>query len=180
MARRVFFSVHYDRDIFRANQVRHANVVAGPDLAGYFNHSEYEEAKRTGAEGIKRMILRHLDRTTVTVVLIGTYTALRPWVRYEMAESIKRKNGLLGIYIHQLWAPGDPPPTLLARISGSLPAKPLVPPLIEFPCYVWDADVTRFAREIEAAGQRSDKLRQPPPTAPPRFGPIFPPRRFSS
>ena len=34
------------------------------------------------------------------MVLIGQQTWLRPWVRYEIAESIRRKNGLLGIYIH--------------------------------------------------------------------------------
>ena len=48
MARRVFFSFHYDRDIWRANQVRNCNVVAGTDVAGFFDHSEYEEAKKKG------------------------------------------------------------------------------------------------------------------------------------
>ena len=80
MARRVFFSFHYDNDIWRANQVRMANVVAGPDRAGFFDHSEYDEAKKQGAEGIRRMINRHLKNTSVTVVLIGRETASRPWV----------------------------------------------------------------------------------------------------
>jgi hypothetical protein len=102
MARRVFFSFHYDNDIWRANQVRNSNVVAGSDVAGFFDHSEYEEAKRAGAEGIRRMILRHLNNTTVTVVLIGTETANRPWVKYEIEQSINRKSGLLGVYIHHL------------------------------------------------------------------------------
>src|SRR5215470_8202461 len=97
MARRVFFSFHYDRDVYRANQVRMANVVQGPAVAGFFDHSEYEEAKKYGDAAIRRMILKHLDNTSVTVVLIGTLTATRPWVRFEIDESIKRKNGLLGI-----------------------------------------------------------------------------------
>ncbi len=46
MARRVYFAFHFERDIFRANQVRNSNVVAGPDRAGFYDHSEYEEAKR--------------------------------------------------------------------------------------------------------------------------------------
>ena len=75
MPRRVFFSFHFDHDSWRANQVRNSNVVAGPDVAGFFDHSEYEEAKKEGPEGIRRMILRHLRNTTVTVVLIGTHTA---------------------------------------------------------------------------------------------------------
>jgi hypothetical protein len=102
MARRVFFSFHYDKDIWRANQVRNANVVVGSDVAGFFDHSEYDEAKKTGKEGIKRMILSHLKNTSVTVVLIGTETASRPWVKYEIEQSVAQNNGLLGIYIHHL------------------------------------------------------------------------------
>jgi hypothetical protein len=117
-------------------------------VAGFFDRSEYEEAKRQGQEAIRRMILRHLQGTTVTVVLIGNQTAYRPWVQYEVAESVRKGNGLLGIYIHHLqdrWgytsAPGP---------------KPSVPTGIEFPACAWDGDLWRFAREIEAAGQRHD------------------------
>jgi len=97
MARRVFFSFHYEGDIWRANQVRNANVVAGPDVAGFFDHSEYEEAKKQEDDGIRKMIRRHLENTTVTVVLIGNQTAFRPWVKFEIEESIKRKKGFLGV-----------------------------------------------------------------------------------
>jgi hypothetical protein len=152
MARRVFFSFHYDNDIWRANQVRNVNVVAGPDVAGFFDHSEYEEAERKADEGIRRMILRHLDRTSVTVVLIGTETAQRPWVQYEIDQSIARKNGLLGIHIHHLKNRN-----LQTSLRGT---KPPVPWAVEFPAYDWDGDLARLRREIEAAGQRSDALRK--------------------
>lgn len=152
MARRTFFSFHFDGDIWRANQVRNANVVAGPDTAGYFDHSEYQEAKKTGDEGIKRMILRHLNNTTVTVVLIGNQTAYRPWVKYEIEQSIARKNGLLGVHIHHLKNKDGQ-----TSMRGS---KPTVPTNIEFPAYDWDGDLDRFGREIEAAGKRSDALRK--------------------
>jgi hypothetical protein len=33
-------------------EVRNANVVAGSDVAGFFDHAEYEEAKKAGKEGI--------------------------------------------------------------------------------------------------------------------------------
>ena len=37
MARRVFFSFHFENDIWRVNQVRNANVVAGgPNAAAKF------------------------------------------------------------------------------------------------------------------------------------------------
>jgi len=151
MARRVFFSFHYDNDIWRANQVRNANVVAGPDVAGFFDHSEYEEAKKAGSEGIRRMILKHLKNTSVTVVLIGRDTSTRPWVKYEIEQSIAQDNGLLGIYIHHL-----------KNQNGETDyrgAKPAVPYGVEFPAYDWDRDLDRFRKEIEAAGKRSDALR---------------------
>ena len=153
MARRVFFSFHFDNDIWRANQVRNCNVVAGADMAGFFDHSEYTEAKKKGDEGIERMINRHLKNTSVTVVLIGKQTASRPWVKYEIKKSIEQDNGLLGIRIHHLknqrgesdWWQG-PTPAVSARV--------------EFPVYDWDGDLDRFRKAIEAAGKRSDALRK--------------------
>jgi hypothetical protein len=151
MARRVFFSFHYDNDVWRANQVRNSNVVAGSDVAGFFDHSEYEEAKKEGTDAIRRMILRHLDGTSVTVVLIGNQTADRPWVKYEVEQSIARKNGLLGIQIHHLKN---------SKGQISLPGPiPTVPSIVTFPIYQWDGDLDRFRREIEAAGRRADALR---------------------
>ena len=151
MARRVFFSFHHENDIWRANQVRNANVVAGSHLAGFFDHSEYEVAEKAGKDGIQRMILSHLKDTTVTVVLIGTETANRPWVKYEIEQSIAHKNGLLGIYIHHLKDSH--------KRSTSRGAKPAVPPGVDFPAYDWDKDLNRFRKAIEAAGKRADALR---------------------
>lgn len=152
MARRVFFSFHYSNDIWRANQVRNSNVVAGADLAGFFDHSEYLEAKKKSDEGIRRMILGHLKNTTVTIVLIGKETANRPWVKYEIAKSAEQGNGLLGINIHHLKDQNGE----TAWFSGPVPD---VPRGVEFPVYDWDKDVKRLAAEIEAAGRRSDRLR---------------------
>ena len=149
MARRVFFSFHYKGDIWRANQVRNANVVAGSDVAGFFDHSEYEEAKKDEKGGIRRMIRKHLKNTTVTVVLIGTETANRPWVKFEIAESVERKNGFLGVNINHL---------KVANIGASPRGpKPEVPGI--FPTYDWDGDLDRFRNYIEEAGKRADAAR---------------------
>jgi hypothetical protein len=153
MARRAFFSFHYDKDIWRANQVRNCNVVAGVEAAGFFDHSEYVEAKKQGDDGIKRMILRNLKNTTVTVVLIGAETASRPWVKYEIAQSIAQKNGLLGIHIYHLKDKDG-------NTSWYRGQVPSVPWGVDFPTYDWDKDLDRFKREIEAAGKRSDSLRK--------------------
>jgi len=152
MARRVFFSFHFDKDVWRANQVRNSNVVAGTDVAGFFDHSEYEEAKKNGSDAIKRMILRHLKGTSVAVILIGTETAKRPWVKYEIEQAIALNSGLLGIQIHHL-------KNAAAETSSPGPT-PTVPSTVSFPVYKWDGDLDRFRREIEAAGNRSDALRK--------------------
>jgi hypothetical protein len=103
MARRVFFSFHYERDIWRASQVRNS-WVSKPDreTAGFWDSASWEEVKKKGEDAIKRWINKELEGTSVTVVLIGTETASRKYVRYEIIQSYNKGNGLLGIYIHKL------------------------------------------------------------------------------
>ncbi len=126
--------------------------MAGPDVAGFFDHSEYEAAKKKGEEEIKRLIRAKLAGTTVTVVLIGSETASRPYVQYEIQQSVAQKNGLLGIYIHHLEDQGG--------LTSNQGPKPAVPYGVEFPAYAWDKDLRKFAQEIEAAGKRADALRR--------------------
>jgi hypothetical protein len=103
MARRVFFSFHYERDIWRAGRVRNS-WVAKPDreTAGFWDAADWEAVRRGGEEAIKKWISEQLTGTSVTVVLIGTETSNREYVRYELEQSWKRGNGILGIYIHQI------------------------------------------------------------------------------
>lgn len=103
MARRVFFSFHYDRDIWRANQVRNCWVThADRESAGFWDASLWERAKTLGDPAVKRLIDNGLENTSVTAVLIGTETDGRPWVDYEIEQSFSRGNGLLAIYIHNI------------------------------------------------------------------------------
>ena len=103
MARRVFFSFHYEKDIWRASQVRNSWVTK-PDResAGFWDAASWEEVKRKGDEAVKRWIRDQLNGTSVTVVLIGSETSERPYVRYEIEQSWERNNGLIGVYIHNI------------------------------------------------------------------------------
>lgn len=103
MARRVFFSFYYERDIWRAGQVRNS-WVAKPnrETAGFWDSASWEKVKKQGDNAIKRWINSQLNGTSVTVVLIGKETSSRKWVRYEIQQSYKRGNGMLGIYIHNI------------------------------------------------------------------------------
>jgi MTH538 TIR-like domain (DUF1863). len=76
--------------------------MQGIEKAGYYDASIWEEAKKTSVIALKRLINKELDYTTVTVVLIGTETFARPWVRYEILKSIERGNFVLGIHINSI------------------------------------------------------------------------------
>jgi hypothetical protein len=103
MARRAFFSFHYERDIWRSCIVRNSWVTK-PDRedAGFWDESLWEAAKKKGDDAVQRMIDEGLKGTSVTVVLIGTETWSRKWVKYEIEKSHERENGLLGVYIHNI------------------------------------------------------------------------------
>ena len=102
MARRVFFSFHYQRDIWRVNQIRNVPEIVGVAAAGFADASLWEEAKKKGDTAIKKLIDDGLKNTTVTVVCIGAKTAGRKYINYEIAQSLKRGNGLVGIHINHL------------------------------------------------------------------------------
>ena len=102
MTRRVFFSFHYENDVWRANQVRNSWVTK-PDAeaAGFVDSAAFEEVKKGGDAAIKKWIDKQLEGTSVTVVLIGTDTSNRDYIKYELEQSWKKGNGILGIYIDQ-------------------------------------------------------------------------------
>lgn len=103
MARRVFFSFHYERDSVRAGVVRNHDLTKKNfSDAGYIDAAAWEEVKRSGDEAIKRWINQQLQGTTVTVVLIGAETASREWVKYEIRKSRENGNGIFGIRIHNI------------------------------------------------------------------------------
>jgi len=102
MTRRVYFSFHYERDIWRANQVRNSWVTKDREANTFLDAADWESLKKKGEEEIKRWINKQMDGTSVTVVLIGKETSTRDWVRYEIRKSYEEKKGLLGVYIHKL------------------------------------------------------------------------------
>jgi hypothetical protein len=103
MARRVFFSFHFDRDILRVGQIRNSNLLrAGDTPSGFVDSADWESIRRQGDDAVRRWINSQLEGTSVTVVLVGAETANRPWINYEIIESWKRGNGILGVYIHNV------------------------------------------------------------------------------
>ncbi len=129
MARKVFFSFHYGRDISRANVVRNSWVTKDKGTAGFLDASLWEEAKAKGDAAIKKLIDDQMVGTTVTAVLIGSETSRRTYVQYEINKSIERGNGLLGIYIHNI-----------KELSGNVAPKGLNPLTARYSTYDWVTD----------------------------------------
>lgn len=100
--RKTFFSFHYERDSWRAGQVRNCNLISSEDQYGFIDAVDWESIQRQGRQAIERWIKDQLKYTSVSVVLIGAETAERPWVRYEILESWNRGNGVLGIWIDRV------------------------------------------------------------------------------
>ena len=102
MARRVYFAFHYD-DVFRCNVVRNSWLThRDRGAAGFFDASLWEKAKKESPAALKRLINDGLHNTSVTVFLLGSHTADRPWVNYELIRSVQVGNGLVGVRINNI------------------------------------------------------------------------------
>ena len=99
MARRVFYSFHYIPDAWRTAQLRNIGKIEGNKSA---SDNDWETVKKGGDKAIQKWIDDQLDGRSCTIVLIGTNTAGRKWINYEIEKSWNDGKGILGIYIHNL------------------------------------------------------------------------------
>ena len=148
MARRVFFSFHYQRDIWRVNQIRSIPNVTGCAAAGFQDASIWEEAERKGATAIKALINKGLENTSVTVVCVGSQTAGRTYIDYEIDQSIARGNGIVAIQIHHLRDKNNK-----TSPAGAIPSK-----IIEggYKAYKY-VDHERLGKRIEEAANAAGR-----------------------
>lgn len=99
MPRRVFFSFHFDNDYWRTQQVRQIGALEGQPIVA---PNVWEEVKRRGTTAIQKWIDDNMHGKSCVVVLTGSQTASRPWVRYEIEKGWRDGKGVLGIRIHRL------------------------------------------------------------------------------
>jgi len=148
MARNVFFSFHYQRDIWRVNQIRSIPNITGVASAGFKDASLWEEARKKDDSVIKKMIDKALENTSVTVVFIGEKTAGRKFINYEIEQSIARGNGLVGIQIHHLEnhkGEIDNPGTIPAKLKNG-----------GYQSYKY-VDIEKLGKRIEQAAKAAGK-----------------------
>lgn len=148
MARRVFFSFHFQRDIFRANVVRNSWVTQDRDAAGFFDASLWEDAQTRGAAAVRALIDDGLKNTSVTAVLIGRETSSRDYVKYEIEQSIARGNGLLGVRIEKI-----------KNLKGELDEAGSNPLPSQYPLYFWNNDkgYENFGAWVEKAAKAAGR-----------------------
>lgn len=113
MARRVFYSFYYKLDSQRVAQVRNIGSIEGNEPA---TDNDWETVKKGGDAAIKKWIADQMNYRTRTVVLIGSDTANRKWINYEIVKSWDEGMGVVGIRIHGLknlngetFSPGNNP-----------------------------------------------------------------------
>ena len=144
--RQVYFSFHY-ADIWRVNQIRNSGLLFGDRSVGFADRSLWEEAESKNARALKRIIQEGLVGTSVTAVLIGSETADRRWVAYEIEQSVERGNALIGVHIHKLRGQ-----------NGSVARKGRIPPLLRrhgASIHTW-TNAQDFGEWVESAWQEQN------------------------
>ena len=100
---RVFFSFAYTEDHHRAkivmdNYLSHSGATA----TGFISDSEIDNMCAQGLEEVYRWIEQEVQQASAVAVLIGTKTAGRHFVEYEIAQAQKRRKPIVGVYIDGL------------------------------------------------------------------------------
>ena len=97
--RQVFFSFEYNKDAWRASQVRNMGKV---DNSSTFSDNDWEEVKEKTDAKIREWIDNQMAKRSCLVVLIGATTSGRKWINYEIEKAYELNKGIVGIYIHGL------------------------------------------------------------------------------
>lgn len=99
MAKKVFHSFYFKRDAQRVSQVRNMGVIEGQPV---LSSNDWEDVKKGGDPAIKAWIDKQMVGKGCVVVLIGSQTAGRKWVNYEIVKGWNDRKGVVGVYLHNL------------------------------------------------------------------------------
>ena len=102
--RQVFYSFHYKNDVMRAAQIRNIGAIEGNTPV---SANEWEEVIKKGDAAIKKWIDDNMRNRSCVIVLVGSETANRDWIKYEIEKAWKDEKGIFGIYIHNVKCPNN-------------------------------------------------------------------------
>lgn len=101
--RKIFYSFHFDNDVMRVQLIRNMGIVEGDTPV---SPNEWEKLKKQEG-GVKKWIDNNMDGKSCVIVLVGTETYKRPWVKYEIQKAWDDGRGLFGIHVHNLTCPNN-------------------------------------------------------------------------
>lgn len=99
MPRYVFYSFCYDDDATRVQQVKNMGKLESQPL---LNGNKWEEVRQGGDSAIEKWIREQMKGKSCLLVLNGTNTAGRPWVKFEIETAWQSGLGVAGIHINGL------------------------------------------------------------------------------
>jgi hypothetical protein len=99
MAKTVFYSFYYKQDAWRVQQIVNMGALDGQPI---LNAQDWEQVKAKGSAAVEKWIDEQMSYKRTVVVLIGSQTASRPWVQYEISKAWNAKKSLVGIRINGL------------------------------------------------------------------------------
>lgn len=99
MPRSSFMSFHYQNDYWRVQQILQMGAIEGQEI---LSPQRWETVKARGPIAVQNWIDKEMAYKRAVIVLIGSQTASRQWVKYEIQKAWTAKKPLLGIRIHGL------------------------------------------------------------------------------
>jgi len=100
--KQVFYSFHFDNDVMRVQQIRNIGVIEDNKPVSV---NDWEQVRRGGTPAIQKWIDENMKYKNCVVVLVGSQTADREWVQYEIKKAWNDGRGLVGIHIHNIKCP---------------------------------------------------------------------------
>lgn len=99
MAKKCFYSFHYKPDNWRVSTIRNIGAIEGSQTV---SDNDWETVTKGGDSAIEKWIAAQMLGKNSTIVLIGTNTAGRKWINYEITKAWNDKKGVVGIHIHNI------------------------------------------------------------------------------
>lgn len=115
VATTAYYSFHHKNDDHRVRLVHEIDTVTGQPL---LEKQEWDRVKAGGNRAVKEWIDEKMAASDVVIVLVGSETAGRHWVRYEIEKAWEDGKPLLGVRIHGLESPGEEGEDPFERVDG--------------------------------------------------------------
>src|SRR5687768_787522 len=99
MPTKCFLSFHYSADNWRVSQIKNIGAI---DEQPILSANNWEAIKKKGDDAIKKWIDDNMRGRDCLIVLVGSQTTGRRWVKYEIRRACENGIGVFGVYIHGL------------------------------------------------------------------------------